>query len=503
MLLRPTTDDVRVIVRMTALAVLVLGLVTAAMALPALLVGDVDSATALVIGGAVGIAAGGWVRERTWTRRALTWTRAVVAATLTWVSCSLVAAIPLYLSRHYASYLDAVFEAMSGLTATGLTMVQDLDHLPRALGFYRHVLEVLGATAFVVVGLTVLTAVTATASSLSPSDVRDERILPSPERTWRQVWMVASTIVAFGLVLCVAAVATTGLPAWAIIEHAISLTIAAATTGGFSLQSASVGYYHSPWVEVALIPLMLAGATSFAIHLAARQGQRTRLFREFEVRVLAASLLVVTAAVLIGLGRSASQVDVVPLFRRGVFTAIAAHTTTGLTAVTPRLIATDWGQLAPAALVAAMTIGGMTGAPAGGLKVLRLGVILKGLAADVRRVLLPESALVVPTFQWGRQRHLQHAHIRSASTLLLITLAAVLAGATIVLFVDGSVDLTTALFGTVSAVSNSGQSLGSFGPETSDSLKVGFLSLMLLGRLEWLAIFATVGFAYAGLRGRA
>lgn len=71
------------------------------------------------------------------------------------------------------------------------------------------------------------------------------------------------------------------------------------------------------------------------------------------------------------------------------------------------------------------------------------------------------------------------------------------------LYADGSVDLTTSMFAATSAVTNSGQSLGTFGPETGSGLKVGFLALMLLGRLEWLAVFATVGFAYAGLRGRA
>lgn len=503
MLLRPTGDDVRVIVRTTGLALLGLGLATTALGAATLFAGDVESATALLTGGAIGVVVGGWARERVWSNQPLSWTRAVVAATLTWVTGSLVAAVPLYLSRHYGSYLDAVFEAMSGLTTTGLTMVQDLDHLPVALGLYRHLLELLGGLAFVVVGLTVLTAATATASSLTPSDVRDERILPSPERTWRQVWSVASVILAVGLVLCVVAVAVAGVRGWDVVRHAVSLSVAAATTGGFALHTSSVGYYHSAMVEVVLVPLMLAGATSFAIHRAARQRRRWDLSREFELRILLLSLLAVTAVVLVGLGRSGSQTDLLPLFRRGVFTSVAAHTTTGLSTVTPRLIATDWGQLAPAALVAAMTVGGMTGSPAGGLKTLRVGVILKGLVADVRRVLLPESALVVPTFRWGRSRHLEHAHIRAAATLLLITLAAVLTGATLVLYADGSIDLTEALFSSTSAVTNSGQSLGSLGPETTSGLKLGFLSLMLLGRLEWLAVFATLGFAFAGLRGRA
>lgn len=503
MLLRPTTGDIRVIARVIGLSLYGLGLTTSVLGVVALVSGDVGSATALLAGAGLGVSLGGTIRVRVWTRGALSWTRAVVAATLSWVAASLVGAIPLYLSGHWRTYLDAVFDTMSGLTTSGLSLVQDLDHLPLAMGLYRHLLELAGGLAFVVVGLTVLTAATATASSLTPSDVRDERILPSPARTWRQVWAVGSGILAFGVVVTAAAVAVAGVPASMVPAHALSLTISAATTGGFTLRSTSVAYYHSMGLEIVLVPLMLAGATSYMIHRAARQGRRRALYREFEVRVLVVSMLAVGAVVLVGLARSGSQTDLVPLLRRGLFTSIAAHTTTGLTSVSPRLLTTDWGQLAPAALVAGMVVGGMTGSTAGGLKPLRVGVILKGLVADVRRVLLPEAALVVPTFWWGRSRRLEHAHVRSAATLLLITLAAVLTGATMVLFVDGSVDLTEALFTTTSAVTNSGQTLGSFGPETSPGLKVGFLALMLLGRLEWLAVVATVGFAYAGLRGRA
>lgn len=503
MLLRPSVDDVRVIVRVVGLSLLGVGSGTAALAVVALLMGDTNSASALGVGAAIGVGVGSWARREAFTRRPLSWTRGVVSATASWVTCSLVAAIPLYLSRHYASYLDAVFEAMSGLTTTGLTLVQDLDHMPPALVLYRHGLELGGGLAIVVVGLTVLTAVTATASSLAPSDVRDERILPNPERTWRQVAEVAAAIIGIGVVFCTLAVSVAGVGGWRALQHGVGLAVAASTTGGFAGTSMSVGYFHSALVEFTLVPLMLAGAISFALHRSAWLGERWRLRREIEVRVLLVSLGAVLALVLLGLARSASQTDLVPLLRRGVFTSVAAHTTTGLFVVTPRLIATDWGLLAPAALVAAMTIGGTSGSTAGGLKALRIGVIAKGVVTDVRRVLLPESALHVPTFTWGRKRPLRHAHVRAAATLLLVMLTAILSVTVLVLYVDGSVGLTEALFIATSAASNAGQSLGTFGPEDPATLKVAFLALMLLGRLEWMAVFATIGFAYSGLRGRA
>lgn len=503
MLLRPRTEDVHVIAHAVGLALLGLGVGTLGLALFALVLTDVDSASALAVGGAVGALAGTLLRERFWTRRPLSWTRGVVAATLSWVACSTVAAVPFHLSGHYATWLDGWFEALSGLTTSGLTLVQDLDHLPAGLALYRHGLELAGAMAIVVAGLTILTAATATASSLAPSDVRDERILPSPRRTWRQVSEVAGAVILPGVVAATIAVALAGVGGWRAVWHGLSLAVAAATTGGFTPMSASVGYYHAPGVELVLLPLMIAGALSFALHRTTAKGGLRAFGRDFEVRTLLVSVTAVMVVVLVGLGRAGAHTDLVPLFRRGVFTAISAHTTTGLQVVSPRLFATDWGQLAPAALVAAMMIGGTTGSSAGGLKVLRVGIVMKGLFADVRRVLLPESALVVSTFYWRRRRILQHAHVRSAATLLLILLAGTLAMAVTILFFDGTVQLTEAVFLATSAVSNSGLTLGTFGPETAGALKAAMMALMLLGRLEWIAVFSTIGFLYAGLRGRA
>jgi trk system potassium uptake protein len=503
-LLRPTRDDVRVIGRTVGLGLLVLGSGTTALALLALTLGEFHAGSALATGAAIEIAAGSLLRRHSWTRRPLSWTRGVVAATATWLTCSVTAAVPLYLSGHYGSWLDASFEGLSGLTTSGLTLVQDLDHLATSLMLYRHLLELIGAMAIVIAGLTILTAPTATASSLAPSDARDERILPSLDRTARRVLNVGGAVLVPGLVAVTITVFVAGMDGWRAITHGASLTIAAGTTGGFTASSASVGYYHSGLVQAVLVPLMIAGALSFALYQSAARGDRFASARDIELQTLALSITGVLAIVLIGLGRSGSQVEFGSLFGQGFFTAVSAHTTTGLHVVSPRLIGTDWGQLAPAALVAAMAIGGTTGSPAGGLKVLRVGIILRGVIADVRRVLLPESSLVVSTFHWGgRRRILEHAHVRSAATLLLLLVSASLAMSVLILFVDGSVHLTEALFLAVSAASNSGITLGLLGPDSATAIKVGLMGLMLLGRLEWLAVFSTLGFIHAGLRGRA
>ena len=295
MLLRPNRDEAFVVLGTVGKALLVLGLATFGLAALALLAGDVDSAGALAFGASLGVGAGTWTRMHTGSRRRLTWTTGVVAATTSWVACSLTASVPLHLSGHYASYPDALFEALSGLTTTGLTLVQDIDHMAPAMALYRHLLELSGALATVVVGLTLLTAATATSSSLDPSDVRDERIMPSVRRMWRIVAEVAGVVIGVGLVTTSIALAVAGVRGWDVLIHGISLTISAAATGGFALTSHSVGYYHSALVEIALIPLMLAGAVSFMLHRAAWRGERWPLTRELEVRVLVASILAISA----------------------------------------------------------------------------------------------------------------------------------------------------------------------------------------------------------------
>jgi len=502
MLLRPSSADVRVIVRVTGKSLYVLGVATLAMAVLALTWGDLNSASALTIGSALALVLAAGTDYVTDARAALTWTRGTVAAVTSWISASAIAAVPLYLSGHYGSYVDGMFEAMSGLTTTGLTLVQDLDHLPTAMVLYRTSLQLLGGLAIVTVGITLLSATSINAASMEATDIRDARIIPSLGQSWRRVMQVGAAIFGVGIPLILIVMLLAGLPVGSAVVHAIAIAVSAGATGGFAPMSSSVGYYHSFLVELAILPLMMAGALSFLIHVAAWHGARRKLLREFEVRVFLVAILAVSAIVVFGLGRSGAHTELVPMLRRGVFTAVSAATTTGLSVVHGRLIATDWGLIAPAALVAAMTIGGMTGSTAGGLKPLRVGLIMKGVVMDVRRVLLPESALVTESYYMSRRRPLTHGHVRSAATLLLVFLVATLTASVTILFVDPNVDLTEALFASTSAAANGGLTVGTIGPAMPVTLKLGFMALMLLGRLEWMAVFSAVGFVVAAARGR-
>lgn len=498
----PSRDDAAVIAASVARIVIALGLAMLGPLAVALLLRNPNDASALLIGASLAVGGGSLVLLRIDVRTSARWGHGFATVALAWLVGALVAAVPLHLSGHYGSYLDAAFDGMAGLTTTGLTLVQDLDHLGTAMNLWRHTLHLIGGVGIAVVILTLFVRGDAQIATSNVPDSRDDRVIPNVARTGRTVATVLLAFAALGIPALLVFGLVAGLTWDNAVYHAVMLFTTAFTTGGFAVTSASVGFYHSVGVEVVVMVLMLLGAVSYAIHLQLWRGDRQEAHRSIEMRTFGVSLGVVVLIVVAGLGRAGTFTDLEPMFRHGVFAAIAAHTTTGLTVTSGRLLATDWGLIAPAALVAAMTIGGTTGSSAGGIKTLRVGLLAKGIVRDVRRVLLPESALIVQTYHQRRRHTLTDAHVRAAATVLLLFLFAILTGALAPLFYAERADLTTAMFESASALSNTGLSVGILGPSSPVPLKVLYLLQMWLGRLEFLAVFALFGFVTTRLRGR-
>lgn len=476
-----------------ARATLVLG----AAALPAILVGvaaeEWNDVAALVIGaagcGLVGAAGMATLR----TRARLAWSPAFVTLAWVWLLGAVLAAVPLYLSGHYDSYVDAAFEALSGLTTTGLTTVHDLDHLGLAMNVWRHTLHLLGGFTILVAVHALLARRGSEVATLSVPEHGDDRVLPNVRRTARFAGAVLGTWAALGAVgLWVSGLASGLGPARAAL-HATTLAASAVTTGGFAATSASVALHHAPSTELLVAVLMLAGAVSLGFHEQLWRGPRRGVQRDLDASTVAVSLLVLATLVFVGLTRSGAFSGVEALLRKGLFTVVSAHTTSGLAVANGRVIATDWGTLVPAALVAAMALGGMASSSAGGVKGLRVGLIAKGVVAEVRRVLLPEAAHVVATYHQYRRRKVTDAHVRAAATILLLFLAASLGGAMALQLVTEDVPLTEALFASTAAVTNTGLSIGVVGPDAPLPVQLVLATLMWVGRLEFLAAFALVG----------
>ena len=500
MLFRPGQRDFRLIGFYTGKVIFGVGLAMLVPAAVALATNEDNSLWAFVLAAGLAITVGRLSEMLLRTTAPLSTSHGLATVASAWLLAPVFAAVPLLLSGHYASYLDAYFEAMSGFATIGLTMANDLDHMDRSVNLWRHLMQFLGGQGIIVVILTIFASASGRVGVLYSGEGREEKILPNVIRTARFIWRVALFYAVVGTTLLWGAVMIAGVEPITGLFHAVNLFMAAFDTGGFAVQSASVSFYRSAIVEAVLLPLMVAGAFSFALHYQLWLGHSGEVSRNIETRTLAISVMGLFGIMAIGLARTGTFVDLPPLFRHGWFHAVAAHTTTGLATVPGRLYVTDWGVLAPAMIVSAMAFGGMAGSTAGGIKAIRMGLIFKGLRRDIRKVLLPENAVVIETYHSSSRRLLSDTQVRGAATILLLWLVLYFGGGLLGLFYG--YDLQLALFESTSAASSGGLSVGVVRPALEWPMKIVYIAEMMIGRLEFIAVFALVGYVVSIVRGR-
>jgi trk system potassium uptake protein len=500
LLFRPDRVDFRLIGFYSGKVVYGVGLVMLLPATFAIALGEVNEALGFLIGSSLAIVVGTASQLFLRTRAPLSASHGLAAVALSWLMAPVFAAVPLLLSGHYASYLDAYFEGMSGFATIGLTLANDLDHMARSVNLWRHLMQFLGGQGIIVVVLTIFATGGGQIGLLYSGEGREEKIVPNVVSTARFIWKVALVYGLIGTSLLWAALMHAGLGPLTALYHGLNLFMAAFDTGGFATQSSSVAFYRSWPVEAVLLVIMVAGAFSFALHYQLWRGRHGELFRNIETRTIFFSILSVFVIMSVGLARSGTYTGFADLFRVGFFHAVSAHTTTGLATVPGRMYVTDWGVLAPAMLVTAMAIGGMAGSTAGGIKAIRIGLILKGLRRDIRRVLLPENAVLVETYHSTHRRILKDSQVRGAATILLLFLLLYLGAGMLGLFYG--YELQLALFESTAAVSSGGLSVGLVRPDLEWPLKVTYIAGMVIGRLEFIAVFALAGYVVSIVRGR-
>ena len=497
---RPDRDDYRVIGLYGGKVLVGVGLAMLVPAVVGFAWGEVDEAWAFCVAAALALIPGVASQAGCRTRAQLGADHGLVIVAGSWLVASFFGALPLRLSGHYASFVDAYFEAMSGFATIGLTLVQDLDHLAVSVNLWRFLMHLLGGQGVVLVVLTIFASAGASIGTLYTAEGEKERILPTVLNTGRFILRVFALYAVLGISALTAALAHAGMELQRAAAHAVTLFITAFDTAGFAPTSANVPLYRSLPVEVVLWVLMIAGATAFALHFALWQGRRRELGRNLEARTMGGTLLLVYVVQSAGLAGTGAFPGGGELARVGVFQAISAHTTTGLTLVPEAILAADWGSVAPGMLVVAMALGGMAGSTAGGIKAIRVGLVLKGVRQDVRTALAPRDAVITESYHMGRLRPLGTPEVRGAATMLLVFLTVYLGGAMAMMLFG--YDAQHALFDSVAATSTGGLSTGLVRPDLELPLKLLVIAKMWLGRLEFIAVIALIGYAATTVRGR-
>lgn len=425
---------------------------------------------------------------RKYKSQKLGWGEGMVVTASSWFIGMLLCALPYYLSGNYLSYLDCCFDVMSGFTTTGLTLVQDMDHLSNGINMWRLLLTFLGGQGMVVLALTFLVKGTNVAYKMYVGEAKDERLMPNVVSTARYIWLISLVYLLVGTTVMWIAGMVSGLSIDRAFIHGLWIFMSAWSTGGFAPMSQSILYYHSAFYEIATMVFFIIGSFNFALHYAVITGKKRELIRNVETVSFTVTLTVLTLVATLGLLQLHVYPDAVSMFRKGFYQLVSGHTTTGFMTIYAKQFYFEWGDIALFALMIAMLIGASACSTAGGFKGLRMGIIFNTFKKDVKRMVLPESMVSVQKMHHIKDIILEDNVIRSAFLIV---------AAYIVTFTFGTLmgmlcgyPFALSAFESASVTGNVGLSIGLTGASMPAILKMTYIIMMWLARLEFMSILA-------------
>jgi trk system potassium uptake protein TrkH len=397
--------------------------------------------------------------------------------TIGWVVVSVFGSLPFLLSGTIPSFTDAYFETMSGFTTTGATILTDIEVLPKGILFWRSLTQWIGGLGIILLSVAILPFLGVGGMQLFQAEVPGltvEKLTPRISQTARILWLIY-----LGLTIAETALLMLGgLSLYDAINHALTTL----STGGFSTKNASIAHFQSAYVDSVIILFMFLAGANFALHYRALRGDLRSYFKNNEFVLYAILITLVTLIVLMGIssdvmGGAGDRV------RAALFQVVSITTTTGF-------ITADYELWVPAVqliLLLMMFNGGSAGSTAGGIKIVRILVLLRTGLNQMKALIHPKA--VFPVRLNGRA--VDQEIIIDILGFLMIYIT-IFVAATIVMAALG-MDLVSSAGAVAATLGNIGPGLGSVGaidnyahvPLTG---KWVLSFLMLTGRLELFTV---------------
>ncbi len=398
---------------------------------------------------------------------------AMLIAALSWLSIAILSSIPFILVLGF-SPLDGVFEAMSGWTGTGLTVTPDSSQIPRTMQFWRSLTQWVGGVGVIVLMVSVLTRPGTGTHKLYRSEARSEKIHPSVMSTVRTIWWIFLGFSIVSVVLYWIA----GMPPWEALNHAMT----GIATGGFDITGNSLAAYDSVPIEIASIPMMLAGAIPFLVHYKIINGDLSAI-KDLQTRYL---LLIALIGSFILLAENALHFPILQSIRGSVFQLVSALTCTGFQ--TSNVF--QWPTVSKLIVFTAMIIGGAAGSTAGGIKIFRSVLVFKGTARWFKKISLPSNAIFSFNFNGDiLDDDTANRIIAEASIITILWIIILAVGMfTLLHTVPETYNLSDVMFEVASAQGNVGLSTGIVGPNANPITKGMLIINMWIGRLEIIPV---------------
>lgn len=404
-----------------------------------------------------------------------------VLVALTWVSLPAFGTLPLLLAMPGLSVTDAYFEAMSGFTATGATVLSGLDALPLSINVWRCLLMLMGGLGIIVLAVAILPMLGVGGSQLFHTEVtgplKDQKLTPRIAETARGLWTVYFVFA----VACFFAYRWAGM-SWSDAFMHMCTTI---SLGGFSSHDLSFGYWNSPRVEAVAIVFMLLAGVNFALYFVAwRRRSFDLLWRDIEWRAFAVVLVGSVALIVFVLMAGDREADFESTLRRTVFHVVSVATTTGFSSYDYA----QWPVFAPLLMILLGCFATSAGSTGGGIKMIRMILLLKQARRELVRIVHPN--VVNPVVLGGGT---VSTRVMQSVIAYMMLYGATLVGLTMLLLFSG-LDVLTAFTAVVACVNNIGPGLGEVGPAVNYGGLSDFQTwvctlAMMLGRLELLSLF--------------
>ena len=396
---------------------------------------------------------------------------------MVWVVFSAFGLLPYYLSGQVPSFTDAWFESMSGFTTTGATIIPDLEVITHGLLFWRSLTQWIGGMGIIVLSIAILPIFGLNGMQLYAAEVSGltyEKVSPRIADTAKMMWSIYVLLT----VTEVVALWLCGMDMFDAICHSFS-TIA---TGGFSTHNNSLEYYDSAAIHYTVTFFMFISGINFVLLIYLLRGKARNFFQDEELRWYSVAVLMFTVMLTVGLyiarpGWTAVQME--RAFRDSIFTVISSMTSTGYT-ISDYMY---WPVVAWVVIFFLMLTGACAGSTAGGIKWVRLAIILKNGVAEFQRRIHPNAIIPVKL----NEKNVPQQTINNIMAFLIFYIFIIVI--TVVIFSATGVNFDESIGAAVSAIGNVGISIGQFGPagtyaEFPTVAKWVMSFVMLIGRLE-------------------
>ena len=392
----------------------------------------------------------------------------MIISALAWLWAAIICGLAMFLITQH-SFVDAVFESMSALTGSGVTLYSNVEILPNSILFFRAFQQWVGGLGIIVMIIAILTRPGNASSRLYQSEAREERLKPSVKATLEQTIKIYLIYTAFGITLYLLA----GMPPF----DAMCNTFTTISTGGMSIKNANIGYYQSDLIYFITIILMILGATSFLVHYLVIKTRGKSLIQDLQFKVMISIIAIVSLLLFF-------TTKIMPI--EIVFTVVSAITTTGASVQSSAALA-GWPSFVLICLMVLMLIGGSSGSTVGAIKLTRVIIFFKGIYKHIRQIMSPEGRVVPMKIA---DKKITDKDVSDSGNYITLYLICILL--TWVLFCYYGHDPFYSFFDTISIQSNVGLSTGIITPALEMPLKIIGIFNMWTGRLEIYPVLITL-----------